>query len=509
MEYIAYTDAKFQFLGTRKHFFRDKQYYVSVFEDCFIMGNTCDTQSPKYKISFDLNIKLNWDLKKQENGVIIQSFVFPYKNSFKTLYAKHDDLMKQLEYFILIFVRFKELLGQSVTYEGIGDLYLPILQIGKGSSAKVYSAQDILNQNIYAIKAIEKSFLNQTEKGSGLAAYKMEVQILKILSPYSKNFLTLKEIYEGDHTFYLVTDYLEGTTLSEEIEKAKNLPDRRLPIQTIKVLMYKLLTSLVLLHENNIIHRDLKPDNLMFAKKNDYSSLVLVDFGLATLETLDKFLFPKCGTPGYVAPEVLNLNYENKYTTKVDIFSSGCILYKLLTGKSIFGGKTFDDVLITNKKCYIDLDLPIDHVYVTDLSLNLLGQLLNKNAKQRISARQALCHPFFEQINEQSTQALSAFVTNVKFSQNGNLNLQCEEQTSKYDVEEYQINSEMREEEQNTITIPQTKRCSLMNEVQSLSRSPMKFYQKEPLSAIRFLKFMDLASPKGDSNEIISNDLQS
>lgn len=80
-------------------------------------------------------------------------------------------------------------------------------------------------------------------------------------------------------------------------------------------------------------------------------------------------MFPKCGTPGYVAPEILNLNYENKYTTKVDIFSSGCILYKLLTGKSIFGGKSFDDILIANKKCYIDLDLPIDNVYLTELSL--------------------------------------------------------------------------------------------------------------------------------------------
>lgn len=82
-----------------------------------------------------------------------------------------------------------------------------------------------------------------------------------------------------------------------------------------------------------------------------------------------RFLFPKCGTPGYVAPEVLNLNSENKYTTKVDIFSSGCILYKLLTGKTIFGGKTFDDVLRSNKKCFIDLDLPPDHIYLTDLSL--------------------------------------------------------------------------------------------------------------------------------------------
>lgn len=106
----------------------------------------------------------------------------------------------------------------------------------------------------------------------------------------------------------------------------------------------------------------------MFSKKNDYSSLVMVDFGLATSELLDKyiynlkyrFLFPKCGTPGYVAPEILSLLPNNKYTTKVDMFSCGCILYKLLTGRSVFSGKTFDEVLKANKKCSIDLDLPLD-----------------------------------------------------------------------------------------------------------------------------------------------------
>ncbi|CAD8176928.1 unnamed protein product [Paramecium octaurelia] len=503
MEYIAYTDAKLQFIGTRKHFFRDKQYYVSVFEDYFVMGivshstlikQTSDTQSPKYKINIDLNIKLNWDLKKQKNNIIIQSFAFPYNNSYKTLYADHNDLMK-----------FKELLGLSVTYEGIGDLYIPILQIGKGSSAKVYSAQNVLDQNTYAIKAIEKSFLNQTEKGQGLAAYKMEVRILKILSPFSQSFLNLKEIYEGDQTYYLVTDYLEGASLSEEIERAKNLPDRRLPVQTIKILMYKLLSNLALLHENKIIHRDLKPDNLMFAKKNDYSSLVLVDFGLATLENLEKYTKKQENIIDFYFLNVeLQGMWLQRYTTKVDIFSSGCILYKLLTGKSIFGGKTFDDVLRANKKCFIDLDLPPDHIYLTDLSLNLLSQLLNKNANSRITARQALRHPFFDQINEQSTQVLSTFATNVKLSHNGNINLQCEEQMSKYEIEENQVNCEMKEEEQNTISIPATKRCSLMNEFQSSSKSPTKFYQKEPSSTMRCFKLFDLASPRGDSNEIES-----
>lgn len=73
-----------------------------------------------------------------------------------------------------------------------------------------------------------------------------------------------------------------------------------------------------------------------------------------------RYLFPKCGTPGFVAPEVLSTTVSNKYTTKVDVFSCGCILYKLLTGRSVFNGSTFEEVLRENKKCEIDLNLPID-----------------------------------------------------------------------------------------------------------------------------------------------------
>lgn len=75
----------------------------------------------------------------------------------------------------------------------------------------------------------------------------MEVQVLKTLSQYIENFLTLKEIYEGDSTYYLVTDYLEGSSLSEEIDRAKMLPDKRLPMKFVRLIMFKLLKNLAVL----------------------------------------------------------------------------------------------------------------------------------------------------------------------------------------------------------------------------------------------------------------------
>lgn len=84
------------------------------------------------------------------------------------------------------------------------------------------------------------------------------------------------------------------------------------------------------MHDKEIMHRDLKPENIMLLKKQDLNSLKIVDFGLASYCTIDKFLFPKCGTPGYVAPEIANLVDKTlKYDKVCDVFSAGVIFFKL------------------------------------------------------------------------------------------------------------------------------------------------------------------------------------
>jgi calcium-dependent protein kinase len=78
------------------------------------------------------------------------------------------------------------------------------------------------------------------------------------------------------------------------------------------------------------MHRDLKPENIMFMEINDLKSLKIVDFGLATPTESKPFQFPKCGTPGYVAPEIANLiDMKETYDKVCDVFSIGAIFYKL------------------------------------------------------------------------------------------------------------------------------------------------------------------------------------
>lgn len=84
------------------------------------------------------------------------------------------------------------------------------------------------------------------------------------------------------------------------------------------------------MHQKGIMHRDLKPENIMFKDANSLNNLRIVDFGLATYENVQVYPFPKCGTPGYVAPEIANLkDLTSKYDSICDMFSVGCIFYKL------------------------------------------------------------------------------------------------------------------------------------------------------------------------------------
>lgn len=93
------------------------------------------------------------------------------------------------------------------------------------------------------------------------------------------------------------------------------------------------------MHKKNIMHRDLKPENILFRKENDYDC-VIADFGLAENYQSQEYMFVRCGTPGYVAPEIVNLkDLKAKYDPICDLFSVGVIFHLLALRKSPFPGK--------------------------------------------------------------------------------------------------------------------------------------------------------------------------
>lgn len=141
--------------------------------------------------------------------------------------------------------------------------------------------------------------------------------------------------------------------------------------------------------KNNIMHRDLKPENILFAQRGNFSELKIVDFGLATIVDEAPYIFPKCGTPGFVAPEIANLvDKSQPYGAICDVFSVGVIFHILLTGDSVFPGKKFNEVLKKNKECVISLEGPA-YEFISKEAKDLMLKMLKKDPKERISAEEA------------------------------------------------------------------------------------------------------------------------
>jgi serine/threonine protein kinase len=119
--------------------------------------------------------------------------------------------------------------------------------------------------------------------------------------------------------------------------------------------MFGLLDGLKQMHSQRIMHRDLKPENIMLREPSSMSP-VIVDFGLATDVDIEKYLFFRCGTPGYVAPEIIELNESRHIEPECDIFSAGVIFHILLTRKAVFEGSKYEEVYKKNKEMNINLE---------------------------------------------------------------------------------------------------------------------------------------------------------
>lgn len=140
------------------------------------------------------------------------------------------------------------------------------------------------------------------------------------------------------------------------------------------------------------MHRDLKPENLILRNKNDLSDIMIADFGLAEYYNEEgNYLFPRCGSLGYIAPEILSFS---KYNTKVDIFSIGVIMYTLLVGESPFSGKSSKTLLKENINVSIDFNYLLKRK-IGPSGIELLRLLLDPDPKYRFTADEALNHKWF------------------------------------------------------------------------------------------------------------------
>lgn len=153
-----------------------------------------------------------------------------------------------------------------------------------------------------------------------------EISIMRKLN--NPHLLKVYQVYETDHSIYMVMDLINGGELLNRVKETKDFSQKDLA-----KIMFFLLQALKDLHSKGIMHRDIKPENILVKNLQDFHHIVIVDFGLSTFieNAASEIFFKRCGTPGFVAPEILNYNENQKkfYNEKCDVFSAGIIFYIL------------------------------------------------------------------------------------------------------------------------------------------------------------------------------------
>ena len=251
---------------------------------------------------------------------------------------------------------------------------------------------------LYAIKIVTKSKLTLDDE----VALKVEIAILRELDHH--HIIHLYDVFDESQFCYLVTECMLGGELFDRIV-AKTFYNEREARDVCKILFH----TISYVHSFNIAHRDLKPENLLLLSASNDSEIKIADFGFAKRCPKPKCLSTQCGTPGYVAPEILE---GTKYGTKSDMWSLGVIMYILLGGYPPFTEKTQRDLFRKIRRG--DYEFNADYWgEVSQEAKDLISSMLTVDPDKRISAQEALLNPWITGISDEVLEG-KALVKNLE-----------------------------------------------------------------------------------------------
>ncbi|RRT67015.1 hypothetical protein B296_00029473 [Ensete ventricosum] len=250
--------------------------------------------------------------------------------------------------------------------------------LGQGTFAKVYHARSIASGQNVAVKVIDKE---KVMRVGMIEQIKREISIMHLVR--HPNVVQLYEVMASKTKIYFVMEYVKGGELFNKIAKGSLRED------DARKYFQQLIGAVDFCHSRGVYHRDLKPENLLI---DENGNLKVSDFGLSALkesERQDGLLHTLCGTPAYVAPEIINKKgYDG---AKADIWSCGVILYVLLAGCLPF----HDSNLIDMYKKITKGDFRCPHRFPSDVR-KLLARLLEPNPNARITIEQLVESPWFQ-----------------------------------------------------------------------------------------------------------------
>ncbi|XP_022887352.1 CDPK-related kinase 1-like isoform X1 [Olea europaea var. sylvestris] len=257
-------------------------------------------------------------------------------------------------------------------------------EVGRGHFGYTCSAKgkkgSLKGQDV-AVKVIPKSKMTTV---IAIEDVRREVKILRALTGH-KNLVQFYDAYEDEDNVYIVMELCKGGELLDMILSRGG----KYSEEDAKVVMVQILSVVAYCHLQGVVHRDLKPENFLFTSKDENSPLKAIDFGLSDYVKPDERLNDIVGSAYYVAPEVLHRSYG----TEADMWSIGVIAYILLCGSRPFWARTESGIF----RAVLKADPSFDEAPWPSLSsdaVDFVKRLLNKDYRKRLTAAQALSHPW-------------------------------------------------------------------------------------------------------------------
>ncbi|XP_030379819.1 calcium/calmodulin-dependent protein kinase type 1 isoform X2 [Scaptodrosophila lebanonensis] len=282
-------------------------------------------------------------------------------------------------------------LNKQVSIEEKYNLH-GLLGTGAFSEVRLAESKDSPGEH-YAVKIIDKKALKGKEE-----SLENEIRVLRRLT--HPNIVQLLETYEDKSKVYLVMELVTGGELFDRIVEKGSYTEK-----DASHLIRQILEAVDYMHEQGVVHRDLKPENLLYYSPDDDSKIMISDFGLSKMED-SGIMATACGTPGYVAPEVLA---QKPYGKAVDVWSIGVISYILLCGYPPFYDENDANLFAQILKGEFEFDSPYwDEI--SDSAKHFIKNMMCVTVEKRYTCKQALAHPWISG-NEASSKNIHGTVS--------------------------------------------------------------------------------------------------
>lgn len=274
-------------------------------------------------------------------------------------------------------------------------------KLGEGGFGTVYRADTYVKDKVtsYALKVMPWSRVTKPEHSS---QFMTEIDTLKALSETGSMFFPqIHEAFGDNHNLYLVTNYLEGGSLRDEIKRGPMTSDRA------RFVSAQLIVALTQLRAASVIHRDIKPDNIML---DTLGNITLIDFGMCAkfnrgadsdtvlasgrvgdVDEVVDMVHIRCGTLHYAAYEIIN---NMPYSYEVDIWSFGAVLYEMLLCRRPFDS----NVSVSDRILSRDWRRPMNTTFDPIIS-DLFDKVFKKDPSERATLEELKAHAFFEGVD--------------------------------------------------------------------------------------------------------------